>query len=200
MEIEIKLGPLTMQQVGDIFCDIKRLPVSGPARAIKMQTTYFDTPEGFFRRNRQTLRLRQEDDRFVCTFKTAAAGISRLELDCEAATIEEGAALLAAHPDLPESARQALVGGVFLPTCGAKFTRQVRLCKVADTAFDLCADMGRLFNGQRTQELREVELELVEGDPAVLEAVARQLMEVYGVTVCETSKQQRAMALGEVAL
>ena len=57
MEIEIKLGPLTMQQVGDIFCDIKRLPVNGPARAIKMQTTYFDTPEGFFRQQKQTLRL-----------------------------------------------------------------------------------------------------------------------------------------------
>jgi inorganic triphosphatase YgiF len=43
-----------------------------------------------------------------------------------------------------------------------------------------------------------VELELVEGDPAVLEAVANNLMDAYGVGVCETSKQQRAMALGEV--
>ena len=196
MEIEIKLGPLTMRQVGDIFCDIKRLPVNGPARAIKMQTTYFDTPEGHFRQNRQTLRLRQEDDRTVCTFKTAAEGIARVELDCEAATIEEGAALLANHPDLPESARRALAGGVFLATCGARFTRQTRLCRVEDTTFELCADMGRLFNGQRTEELREVELELAEGDPAVLERVARQLMEAYGVTVCEKSKQQRAMELG----
>ena len=42
-----------------------------------------------------------------------------------------------------------------------------------------------------------VELELAEGDPAVLEAVAQRLMEAYGVTVCETSKQQRALALGD---
>ena len=196
MEIEIKLGPLTMQQTGDIFCDIKRLLVNGPARAIRMQTTYFDTPEGFFRQHRQTLRLRQENDRFVCTFKTAAEGISRVELDCEAATIEEGAAVLMNHPDLPEDTRRALAGGVFVPTCGAKFTRQTRLCKVEDTTFELCADMGRLFNGQRTQQMHEVELELAEGDPAVLEAVAQRLMEAYGVTVCETSKQQRAMELG----
>lgn len=197
MEIEIKLGPLTMQQVGDIFCDIKRLPVNGPARAIKMQTTYFDTPEGFFRQNKQTLRLRQEDDLFVCTFKSAAEGISRLELDCQAKTIEEGAALLATRPELPENARRALTGGAFVATCGARFTRQVRLCRVEDTTFELCADMGRLFNGQRTQELREIELELAEGDPAVLERVAKDLMEAYGVTVCETSKQQRALALGD---
>ena len=65
MEIEIKLGPLTMRQVGDIFCDIKRLPVNGPARAIKMQTTYFDTSEGFFRQHRQTLRLRQDGAYFI---------------------------------------------------------------------------------------------------------------------------------------
>lgn len=197
MEIEIKLGPLTMQQVGDIFCDIKRLPVNGPARAIRMQTTYFDTPDGFFRQNRQTLRLRQEDDVFVCTFKAAPEGITRLELDCQAETIEEGAAILAGNPHLPEGARQALLGGVFVPTCGAKFTRQTRLCRVEDSTFELCADMGRLFNGQRTQELREIELELTEGDPAVLEGVAQGLMEAYGVTVCETSKQQRALALGD---
>lgn len=200
MEIEIKLGPLTMQQVGDIFCDIKRLPVNGPARAIKMQTTYFDTPDGFFRQHKQTLRLRQEDNRLVCTFKSAADGISRLELDCEAKTIEDGAALLAGHPEMPESARRALEGGVFLPTCGARFTRQVRLCRVEDTTFELCADMGRLFNGQRTQELREVELELTEGDPAILKQVAQQLMEAYGVSLCEKSKQQRAMALDGDAL
>ncbi|MBR5538071.1 MAG: CYTH domain-containing protein [Clostridia bacterium] len=199
MEIEIKLGPLTMQQTGDIFCDIKRLPVNGPARAIKMQTTYFDTPEGFFRQRRQTLRLRQEDDRPVCTFKSATTGISRLELECEAATIEEGAAILALHPDMPEETRQALAGGTFVPTCGAKFTRQTRLCKVGDTTFELCADMGRLFNGRRTQQMHEVELELAEGDPAVLEAVARQLMEAYGVTLCHKSKQQRAVELGEVS-
>lgn len=199
MEIEIKLGPLTMQQVGDIFCDIKRLPVNGPARAIKMQTTYFDTPEGFFRQNRQTLRLRQEDDVFVCTFKSAAEGISRLELDCQARTIEEGAALLAQNPELPESARRALTGGTFVATCGARFTRQVRLCRVEDTTFELCVDMGRLFNGPRTQELREIELELVEGNPAVLERVAKDLMEAYGVSICDTSKQQRALALRDKA-
>lgn len=145
MEIEIKLGPLTMQQVGDIFCDIKRLPVSGPARAIRMQTTYFDTPEGFFRQNRQTLRLRQEDDQFICTFKTALEGLSRLELDCPAESIEDGAARLALLPELPEGARQALLRGQFVPTCGARFTRQTRLCQVENTRFALCADMGRLF-------------------------------------------------------
>lgn len=197
MEIEIKLGPLTMQQAGDIFCDIKRLPVNGPARAIRMETTYYDTPEGFFRQNRQTLRLRREDETLVCTFKTAAHGMARLELDCEANTIEEGAALLSARPELPENTRQALAGGSFAVTCGAKFTRQTRLCRVEDTTFWLCADMGRLFAGDRTEPLREVELELAEGDPAVLERVAQSLVEAYGVAVCETSKQQRALALRE---
>ena len=102
-----------------------------------------------------------------------------------------------ARPELPENARRALTGGAFVATCGARFTRQVRLCRVEDTTFELCADMGRLFNGQRTQELREIELELAEGDSAVLERVAKDLMEAYGVTVCETSKQQRALALGD---
>ena len=36
-----------------------------------------------------------------------------------------------------------------------------------------------------------------EGDPAVVERVAKELMAAYGVTACETSKQQRALALGD---
>ncbi len=195
MEIEIKLGPLTAPQAEALFADTRRLPPGGPVRTIRMQTTYFDTPEGDFSRARQTLRLRQEDGRPVCTFKTALKGLSRLELEYPADTIEQGAALLADDPALPEDAQQALLGGVLLPVCGARFARRTRLCRTDAAAFQLCLDEGELFCGSRTAPLREIELELSCGDPAVLERLAAELTAAYDVPVCAQSKQQRAMAL-----
>jgi inorganic triphosphatase YgiF len=123
-----------------------------------------------------------------------------LELDCEAPDITAGASRLAQHPDLPEDARRDLLGGVFLPRCGAKFLRRTRLCKVEDALFHLCLDEGQLVNGERSQPLCEIELELAEGDAAVLEQTAQRLMDAYHLPLCTKSKQQRALELDEVTV
>ena len=164
-----------------------------------MRTTYYDDPAGSFRARKQTLRLRQENDLSICTFKTALSGLARLELDCQAPDICTGAAQLAAHHNLPESAKNALLGGVFLPRCGAKFLRRTRLCRVEETSFHLCLDEGVLENGSLTVPLCEIELELVEGDVSVLQRTAAELMARYGLCLCTKSKQQRALELDEVA-
>lgn len=200
MEIEIKLGPVEPALAAAIFDDIVLLPPSGPEERIQMCTTYYDDPEGSFRARKQTLRLRQENDLSVCTFKTALAGLARLELDCEAPDIVSGAARLAQHPDLPESARTALLGGVFLPRCGARFLRRTRLCRVEGASFHLCLDEGCLEKGDLSQPLCEIELELAEGDVDALQRTAHLLMVRYGLPLCVKSKQQRALELGEVAL
>ncbi len=199
MEIEIKLGPLTEEQGEAIFCDKQRLPGDDAGRDICMETTYFDDPQGSFKARRQTLRLRREDEVTLCTFKTALSGLARLELEAEAATIEQGAVLLARHPELPEDARVSLLAGRFAPVCGARFTRSTRRCAVEGAVFDLCFDRGALFRGQVCAPLCEVELELVEGEPAILQQAADGLMAAYGVRVCPLSKQQRALALEEQA-
>ena len=198
MEIEIKLGPVEPALAAAIFDDIALLPPAGAEERIQMRTTYYDDPEGSFRARKQTLRLRQENDLSVCTFKTALSGLARLELDCEAPHIAAGAAQLAQHPVLPESAKNALLGGVFVPRCGAKFLRRTRLCRVEGTTFHLCLDEGKLVNGELSQPLCEIELELAEGDTAVLERTAKLLMSAYTLPLCTKSKQQRALELGEV--
>ncbi len=198
MEIEIKLGPVEPALAAVIFDDMALLPPAGTEERIQMRTTYYDDPEGSFRARKQTLRLRQENHLSVCTFKTALGGLARLELDCRAPDIISGAAQLAAHPDLPQSAKNALLGGVFVPRCGAKFLRRTRLCRVEDTTFHLCLDEGVLEKGQLSQPLCEIELELAEGDVTTLQRTAKLLMALYKLPLCTKSKQQRALELGEV--
>lgn len=198
MEIEIKLGPVEPALAAVIFDDIALLPPAGEEERIRMRTTYYDDPAGSFRARKQTLRLRQENDLSVCTFKTALEGLARLELDCQAPDIVSGAAQLSVHPDLPESAKNALLGGVFLPRCGAQFLRRARLCRVEGATFHLCLDEGQLEKGDLTVPLCEIELELVEGDVDALQRTAQLLMAAYKLPLCRKSKQQRALELGEV--
>ena len=198
MEIEIKLEPVEPALAAVIFDDIALLPPAGEEERIQMRTTYYDDPAGSFRARKQTLRLRQENDLSVCTFKTALEDLARLELDCQAPDIVSGAAQLAVHPDLPESAKNALLGGVFLPRCGAQFLRRTRLCRVEGATFHLCLDEGQLEKGELTVPLCEIELELAEGDVSALQRTAQRLMAVYCLPLCTKSKQQRALELGEV--
>ena len=108
MEIEIKLGPAEPALAAVIFDDITLLPPAGAEERIRMHTIYYDDPSGSFRAEKQTLRLRQENDLSVCTFKTALEGLARLELDCEAPDIVSGAAQLllqtGTHPSVLKDA------------------------------------------------------------------------------------------------
>ncbi len=196
METEIKLGPLTREQQNRIFEDTVRLPALSPAETIRMETVYYDDPEGFFSARRYTLRLRRENGRCVAAFKSAPRGLSRLELECEAPDMAAGAQKLAAMPDLPEDAREALARRTLVPVCGARFTRRCRLCRGEGAVLEVCADLGVLYKGDVRQELCEIELELKQGEPAALQALARTLKDACGAEVCPRSKQQRAMALG----
>ena len=60
---------------------------------------------------------------------------------------------------------------------------------------EVCADLGVLYKGDFRQELCEIELELKQGEPAALQALARTLKDTCCAEVCSRSKQQRAMAL-----
>ena len=196
MEIELKLGPALPETALALYNDTALLPPAGEEAVIPMKTVYYDTPDRSFAARKETLRLRQEGARSVCCFKTALSGLSRLELEREADTIEAGAAALAALPELPEEAAAALRGGVFTPVCGASFTRRTRLCRAEGALFHLCLDEGHLLKGDLSAPLCEIELELCQGDPAALERLAEQITARYAIPQCTRSKQQRAMALG----
>ena len=126
MEIELKLGPAGKDVALALYNDTDLLPPDGAEEVISMKTIYYDTPDRDFAARKETLRLRQEGDRSVCCFKTALLGLSRLVAEQEAATIEEGAARRAALAELPPEAAAALKTGVFVPVCGAAFTRMAR--------------------------------------------------------------------------
>lgn len=196
MEIEIKLGPLAPEQARAAYEDTALLPPAGAEERIPMTTVYYDTPAGDFAARKLTLRLRQEGEARVCTFKAPVSGLCRQELECPAGSIEEGAAALRERADLPPECRP-LLAGPFVPVCGAEFVRTTRLCRAGEVTFHLCRDEGWLENGSRRVPLCELELELVSGPQKALEGLAEALSARYALPRCTRSKQARALALGQ---
>lgn len=196
MEIEIKFSPVSSTQARMLFEDNTLSQPAGELQRYCMETTYYDDPQHIFSQNGFTFRLRQENEKCICTFKTRLTGLARLELEAEADTVEEGAKALLQNPALPDEARAVLERGQFVPTCGASFVRLAQKRQTAQLTAVLSWDAGVLFNGNVQQPFTEAELELAEGEENALAALAEQYERRFDLALCTRSKQQRARELG----
>lgn len=164
-------------------------------RQIRMETTYFDTPDGALAARKMTLRLRKENDTTICTLKTPLSDGSRGEWECPASTIEEGLARLiglGAPAEVTTWVQPGLVA-----VCGAKFTRMAAEVATADGTAELAVDSGILLGGGKEIPLCEVEVELKAGSDAAVLSFAAALADKYGLQREKSSKFRRAMALAQ---
>jgi inorganic triphosphatase YgiF len=167
----------------------------GPWREIRMETTYFDTPDGALSAHRMTLRLRKENDATVCTLKTPLPDGSRGEWECLTTDIGDGIRALMAM-GAPKRLAGLTVNDV-IPRCGARFTRLAAEIATTDGMAELALDSGILLGGNREIPLCEVEVELKSGSEAAAIALARELADNYGLKEENKSKFRRTMDLAQ---
>jgi inorganic triphosphatase YgiF len=167
----------------------------GPGREIRMETTYFDTPDGALSARHMTLRLRRENEDIICTLKTALPDGSRGEWECPATGIKDGIAALLTL-GAPEQLKALTAGGV-VPVCGARFTRRACDVPTADGMAELALDSGVLLGGGKEIALQEVELELKAGSEEALLALAKTVAAAYELTPEQASKFRRALTLAQ---
>ena len=198
-EWELKYRIDDLQLLDCILCDTRvRARMTENFRYIRMNTCYYDLPDGDLSKRGWTLRVRQENERSVVTCKTPAGdgvtGKLRNEWECEAADLEEGLsglAALGAPKELSALSPEALV-----MTCGAQFTRIAALLRLSeDTTAEICGDVGELLREGRRAPLCELELELKEGGRQPLLDFAAELNETYHLSEQPLSKFARAKAL-----
>lgn len=194
-ETEYKLAVGDLQLLDCILCDpLVAGKMNTPFSYIRMQTTYYDTADGFLEKRRWMLRLRTENGRSVITMKTPGEGHTRGEWETEGAYLDEALPQLTAL-GAPE-ALAALPADTLEPICGAAFTRiTAELHLPEDTACMICGDVGDLHGAGRSELLCELELELKTGSEQALAAFVRQLREKYRLVEQPLSKLQRARAL-----
>ena len=168
--------------------------VSSRSRLI---STYYDTPDLALKRRGVSLRVREQDGRFIQTVKTAGVGdlLSRGEWEDELAESSPDPQASQSGGYLPEGIVENL-----RPLFATDVTRtSVAIEPAPATRIAAAIDEGeiRAAGRGRTEPISEIELELGSGDSAALYEVAMRLLEVAPIQIEPRSKSERGYRLGE---
>ena len=200
LELEFKLAvasPALLEQIlfDKQVADIRR----GDYTTLQMATVYYDTPDRRLNARRWTLRMRQENEKFVATLKIPAVGKgkARGEWQCEASNIQSAIPMLL-EAGAPAELAELVADQPLHPVCAAPFTRRAADVVFGDgTVCELCGDIGMLVGGSKEENLCEIEVELKKGSADTAEAFAQELQARFDLQEEPRSKFARAAALAK---
>lgn len=191
MGIEFEVKYAATEQIQQAI----RQAFPGDYVTMRMETTYYDTPDFSLSDRHVTLRRRLENGEAVCTVKTPVAGIGRGEWECRCPDIGDGIIELC-KLGAPRELLFLTADGV-MPICGASFTRLAVTIPYEDALLELALDSGILMGGGEQIPLCEVEVELKSGTPEQAVDFACRLAERFGLEQEKRSKFRRALALAK---
>ncbi|MBA2780648.1 CYTH domain-containing protein [Billgrantia kenyensis] len=192
IEMKLALGESGVERL--LLHPLLRNGVDG---AHHLANTYYDTPEGDLETARMALRLRRRDGSWVQTLKTSGEGSGGLSHRGEWEWPVAGDALdrvgLAGLPPFAE------LGGEVLerlePRFSTDFERRLWRLELAEATIEIALDQGEIRAAGRHVPIRELELELKDGDPRVLWQLARTFAETVPLRPADASKAVRGSAL-----
>jgi inorganic triphosphatase YgiF len=196
-ETELRLGFAAADAAG-LRAALETIANEAPADAPRprpqtrrLRTVYFDTASGALREARAVLRVRSIGRSRRQTLKAAggADALSRLEWE------------MPIQGDLPDPAAfldprardiLAAVDGPLAEVFETRVRRETRRLAVANSVVDAAIDEGTIVAGSRIRPIRELELELVEGEPWVLWSIASRVEETVPLRIEPAAKSDRA--------
>lgn len=196
-EIELKL---TVPSAS--FAKLRRLPAimearQGRARTRTLLSTYYDTPDLALSRAGITVRIRSVGRRHVQTVKAErvrALGLfSRGEWEEAIAEPRLDTALLRAT-ELAPLADAALIASL-RPVFTTAIRRTTQMLAGPDWQIELALDSGTISAGPEQVAIAEAELELLEGAPAHLFALARAIVHTLPARLATLTKSEQGFDL-----
>jgi triphosphatase len=173
--------------------------ITGKLETHHLVSTYFDTPDKYLSEHKVGLRLRQYDDTWWQTVKTAGVvkdGLHQREewefpLDgpeWDLSTLRQTPLLtMIDEPDLWSQ---------LAPLFTTDFMRDTLQLKLADNSLvELAYDYGKVMAGDKASSIHELELELKSGNVEALMLIASKLQVQLDVTPSDCSKAQMGYAL-----
>ncbi|TVP57671.1 MAG: CYTH domain-containing protein [Halomonadaceae bacterium] len=195
-EIEIKLS-LSPDQVPRLKAALLVLPGAREGATIAMRNTYYDTPAGDLNRRMMALRLRDAGGTPLQTLKTRGAlsgGVAtRGEWEWPLTEYRLNMELLVETP-LGESPLLPQLA----PCFDTHFERQIIDLMPGDGSaalIEVALDHGEVLAKGESKPLCEMELELKDGEPAVLQQLALQLSQQVPLFLNTISKAEQGYYL-----
>jgi triphosphatase len=198
-EIELKLAAAPTD-----LLEVKRrlLMLAGRKRAVQTTLTsvYYDTADHELKRQGLTLRVRQRDDRYVQTVKSAnAVGLlpsMRQEWEDAIAGAQPDLRALHSGAHLPAALTEAELRPLFVTTVRRAV---ITLRPDATTEIEAAIDDGAIETAEsrRGAPICELELEHKLGDPAAIYDIGLRLLDVAPLRIEMRSKAERGFDLLE---
>lgn len=194
MEIELKLAlhPRHAVRIRRHSLLDKIAPERRPLLSI-----YFDTPKFDLMRRGIALRIRRVGNRWIQTLKAEAQSVGALSSRPEwEMDVTDGS-----RPDfsvLPQTALDLLVGAKLqhiAPVFTTEFKRTTWQVSNNTAQAEVALDIGKIFAGEASRDICEIEIELKSGTPVFLFDVATQLLQQVPLHIEPRSKAERGYIL-----
>lgn len=168
--------------------------LAGDPQTAQQRSIYFDTPDRILSKAGLSLRIRRSGRKRVQTVKADGASAAGLF-----ARSEWERPVKDDTPILDDAAPiRALLGDAadaIAPAFEVKIERRTWIVSEGDTTIELVLDRGEAVAGDRRSPICEIELELKQGDPAGLFALARRIDAAAPVRLGVLSKAERGYRL-----
>jgi triphosphatase len=177
---------------------------NGPVVRQRLLARYFDTPDRALATQGVVVRLRKEGANWVQTAKAPGKRpLERLEHNVDLAGRATPLLDLARHHGTPvgERIRRALKlkpAESFPPleqVYQTDITRLSRIVSAGEASVEIAWDTGRISAGKRSLPVRELELELKQGNPANAVELARYWCQAHGLWLSSVSKSMKGQRL-----
>lgn len=199
-ELELKLAatPDKLNEIKDL--ELPGISSQSPWQTKYLANVYYDNKDFKLRELGIGMRIRKVEDKFIQCVKSSGKAIGGLhqrnedevELESNQLSIE----------DIQEPYLQILVeeaieeGGAFSPCFETNFDRTSSILRFTDgTRIEIALDLGVIQSEQKSLEICEVELELLEGSADYLFALGRYLIKELKLTLANASKARRGYSL-----
>ena len=199
METELKLSLCA----SDVPALLAQPLLTTPAKVQRLLNTYFDTPALDLKQRRMAVRERLAGEQWLLTVKTAGQsnnGLSHRQ-EWEAPTTPGALDFAALVDDAELAATLMALRADLKPLFRTDFERHSWVVTHAGASIDVALDQGHITvpGTALSEDILELELELLSGSDDALHALAQALRETPSGTIAltpsDTSKAQRGMAL-----
>jgi inorganic triphosphatase YgiF len=205
-EIELKLA-LTDPDVSRLAKQLARSSILVRRKPLHKQllNVYYDTPDQLLRKDRIALRVRRvgtaENPQWLQTLKMGGREDSALSQrgEWEVPVLDAKLSLkgLKASP-WPGIDPDGSVFKKLAPCFSTNFDRTIWLVRRRDgSVVEVALDIGEVIAGDKRAPICELELELLNGSPAALFDIARQIAQTVAVLPATMSKAQRGFLLAD---
>ena len=195
IELKLALAPDDMARLRRHSC--LEADRQGEPSSKRLVSIYFDTPDFSLAAAGISLRLRRVGDGHIQTIKTAGTAISGL-FDRDEWEIPVATEALD-HDHLRATGLAIFGDGALIeqlrPAFATEIDRTIYRLAGPDWEVEAAFDQGRVVVAERSEEICELELELVRGRPRHLFALARRVADSVAVRPLSRSKAERGFRL-----